>query len=149
MAPAASDWVEHAQATLERGGYRSSAPRTAVLTALADLGCSVTAKEIADRLSAGGRDVGLASIYRALELLERLRLARRVDAGEDVARYEPVDPAGAHHHHLVCDRCGDVSAFEDLELERAIAKLAARVDFAVDAHDVTLRGACPACRAGK
>ena len=94
----------------------------------ADLGCSVTAKEIADRLEAGGQDVGQASIYRALELLERLRLARRVDAGEGVARYEPVDPAAAHHHHLVCDRCGEVAAFEDAELERAIARLADRVD---------------------
>ncbi|HEU0025405.1 MAG TPA: transcriptional repressor [Thermoleophilaceae bacterium] len=147
MARTASDWVEHAHATLEGGGYRASAPRAAVVAALADLGCSVTAKEIADRLREGGRDVGVASIYRALELLERLRLARRVDAGEGVARYEPVDPGGEHHHHLVCDRCGEVAAFEDLELERAIARLADRVDYAVDAHDVTLRGACPACRA--
>jgi Fur family transcriptional regulator, ferric uptake regulator len=145
MAHTASDWVGHANATLERGGYRASAPRAAVVNALADLGCSVTAKEIFDRLEADGRDVGLASIYRALDLLERLRLARRVDAGETVARYEPVDPAGAHHHHLVCDSCGEVSAFEDVALERAIAQLADRVAYSVDAHDVTLRGACPAC----
>ena len=50
-----------------------------------------------------------------------------------------------HHHHLVCDSCGEVSAFEDVELERAIAQLADRVAYSVDAHDVTLRGACPAC----
>ncbi len=146
MARTASDWVGHAHAELERGGYRASAARGAVVAALADLGCSVTAKEISDRIEADGRDVGLASVYRALELLERLRLARRVDAGEGVARYEPVDPAGAHHHHLVCDRCGEVAAFEDVELERAIARLADRVSYSVDAHDVTLRGACPACR---
>ena len=145
MARTGSDWIGHANATLERDGYRASTARAAVVAALADLGCSVTAKEISDRLEADGRDVGLASIYRALELLERLRLARRVDAGEGVARYEPVDPAGAHHHHLVCDVCGEVAAFEDVELERAIARLADRVSYSVDAHDVTLRGACPAC----
>jgi len=141
----AADWVGHANATLARRGYRASAPRSAVLTALADLGCSVTAKEISDRIEAAGQDVGLASVYRALELLERLRLARRVDAGEGTARYEPIDPAGAHHHHLVCDRCGEVAAFEDVDLERAIARLADRVPYSVDAHDVTLRGECPAC----
>jgi Fur family ferric uptake transcriptional regulator len=145
MTRTASDWVGHANATLERGGYRASAARTAVVDTLADLGCSVTAKEISDRLQADGRDVGLASIYRALDLLERLRLARRVDAGEAVARYEPVDPAGTHHHHLVCDRCGEVATFEDVALERAIAQLADRVSYSVDAHDVTLRGACPTC----
>jgi Fur family ferric uptake transcriptional regulator len=140
-----SDWIGHARETLESDGYRQSAPRSAVVETLATLGCSVTAKEIADRLHQRGEDVGVASIYRTLELLERLRLARRVDAGEGTARYEPVDPAGAHHHHLVCDRCGEVAAFEDVELERAIARLADRVSYSVDAHDVTLRGECPAC----
>jgi Fur family transcriptional regulator, ferric uptake regulator len=141
-----TDWVGHAQRELERGGYRLSGPRSAVVETLDDLGCSVTAKEIADRLRDQGQDVGVASIYRTLELLDKLRLTRRVDAAEGIARYEPVDPSGEHHHHIFCDSCGEVSAFEDSELERAIERLAGRVDYAIDAHDVTLRGECPACR---
>jgi Fur family transcriptional regulator, ferric uptake regulator len=143
-----SDWVGHAQRELERGGYRLSGPRSAVVATLADLGCSVTAKEIADSLHRRGEDVGVASIYRTLELLDKLRLTRRVDAAEGVARYEPVGPKGEHHHHIVCESCGEVSAFEDSDLERAIEKLAGRVDYAIDGHDVTLRGECPACRRG-
>ena len=141
-----NDWVGHARDTLERDGYRLSAPRTAVVETLATLGCSVTAKEIADRLHERGEDVGVASIYRTLDLLDRLRLARRVDAAEGVARYEPIDPSGDHHHHLVCERCGEVVAFEDRDLEHAIERLSHRVDYAIDAHDVTLRGKCPSCR---
>jgi Fur family ferric uptake transcriptional regulator len=142
------NWVGHAQATLERDGYRLSAPRSAVVETLADLGCSVTAKEIGDHLRQRDEDVGVASIYRTLDLLERLGLARRVDAAEGIARYEPVDPSGEHHHHLVCASCGEVTAFEDRDLERAIERLSGRVDYAIDAHDVTLRGECPACRTG-
>jgi Fur family ferric uptake transcriptional regulator len=142
------DWVGHAHTTLEQDGYRLSAPRSAVVESLADLGCSVTVREIADHLQERGSDIGVASIYRTLELLDRLRLARRVDAGEGIARYEPIHPSGDHHHHLVCDRCGEVTAFEDRELERAIERLSERVDYAIDAHDVTLRGECPACRTG-
>ncbi len=142
----AVDWIEHARVTIERDGYRLSAPRSAVVECLADLGCSVTAKEIADRLHERGSDVGVASIYRTLDLLHSLHLARRVDMAEGVARYEPIDPSGDHHHHLVCQSCGEVTAFEDRELERAIERLADRVDYAVDAHDVTLRGHCPHCR---
>jgi Fur family ferric uptake transcriptional regulator len=141
------DWVGHARDTLERDGYRLSAPRSAVVETLATLGCSVTAKEIGDRLHERGEDVGVASIYRTLDLLDRLRLARRVDAAEGVARYEPIDPSGEHHHHLVCERCGEVVAFEDRDLERAIERLSHRVDYAIHAHDVTLRGKCPSCRA--
>lgn len=140
------NWVGHARDTLERDGYRLSAPRSAVVETLATLGCSVTAKEIADQLRERGEDVGVASIYRTLDLLDRLRLARRVDAAEGVARYEPIDPSGEHHHHLVCERCGEVTAFEDHELEHAIKQLSKRVEYAIDAHDVTLRGECPGCR---
>ena len=136
----------HAHARLERDGYRVSAPRSAVVETLAALGCSVTAKEIADRLRDRDADVGVASIYRTLELLDRLGLARRVDAAEGIARYEPIDPSGEHHHHLVCERCGEVTAFEDGELERAIERLSDRLEYAIDAHDVTLRGECPGCR---
>jgi Fur family transcriptional regulator, ferric uptake regulator len=140
------DWVGHARGTLERAGYRLSAPRSAVVETLATLGCSVTAKEIADRLREREVDVGVASIYRTLDLLDQLRLARRVDAAEGVARYEPIDPSGEHHHHLFCARCGQVRAFEDRALEHAIEQLSRRVDYAVDTHDVTLRGECPRCR---
>ncbi len=141
-----TDWTQHAQRELEREGYRLSGPRSAVVETLDDLGCSVTAQEIADRLHDQGQDIGVASIYRTLELLDKLRLTRRVDAAEGVARYEPLNPSGEHHHHIVCDSCGQVTAFEDPELERAIDRLAGRVDYAIEGHDVTLRGECPACR---
>jgi Fur family ferric uptake transcriptional regulator len=147
MKAAVSEWQEHAQGVLSRAGYRASAPRAAVVGALSELGCSVTAKEIADLLDEQGQSVGLASIYRALDLLDRMRLVNRFEVGEGVARYEPAHPGGAHHHHLVCQSCGNVSAFEDPGLERAIEKLSRRVDYAIDAHDVTLRGECPACHA--
>jgi Fur family ferric uptake transcriptional regulator len=144
---AVSQWSGHARQALERAGYRSSIPRAAVVEAVAELGCAVTARDISNLLAGRGQAVGLASIYRALELLERLRLVQRFEVGEGGARYEPVQPGGEHHHHLVCDRCGEVSAFEDPALERAIERLSSRVDYAVGGHDVTLRGECPACHA--
>ena len=147
-ATAGETWAGHARRTLGHAGYRESAPRTLVVDALAELGCSVTARDIADRVASSGRRVGLASVYRALELLAELGLVQRFDVGEGVARFEPALPSGEHHHHLVCDRCGGVTPFEDGALERAIEQLSGRVDFAIDAHDVTLRGECPACRAG-
>jgi Fur family transcriptional regulator, ferric uptake regulator len=130
-------------------GTEPAPPRAAVVDALAEGGCSVTAREIADRLHDRGRTVGLASVYRALELFEGMGLVERFEVGEGVARYEPADPGGDHHHHLVCDSCGNVTAFEDPDLERAIDHLSSRVDFAIDAHDVTLRGECPACHSAR
>jgi Fur family transcriptional regulator, ferric uptake regulator len=141
-------WTEHTLQTLASAGHRASGPRAEVISAIAELGCSVTAREVADVLHDRGSGVGLASIYRALDLLERLSLVKRFDVGEGIARYEPAHPSGEHHHHIVCDSCGTVEPFEDDALERAIGRLSDRVDFTVAAHDVTLHGECPACRAG-
>jgi Fur family ferric uptake transcriptional regulator len=139
-------WREHALEALRRGGYRSGGARTAVIELLARQDCCLTAQEIFDHLRDDGRAVGIASVYRALDLLTGLKLVQRLDIGEGVARFEPAHAGGEHHHHLVCDRCGAVQAFEDAELEDALDRLAERVGFAIGGHDVVLRGACPACR---
>jgi Fur family ferric uptake transcriptional regulator len=108
----------------------------------------LSASEIADQLRAGGREVGVATVYRTLELLESMRLVQRLDIGGGSARFEPALPGGEHHHHhLVCDRCGRVTPFEDARLERAIADLGRRLDHSVGDHDVILRGECPRCAA--
>jgi len=143
----AQDWTEHARDVLADAGHRASSPREEVVEAIASLGCSVTAREVSDLLRERGSGVGLASIYRALELLERLGLIKRFDVGEGVARYEAAHPSGEHHHHVVCDSCGTVEPFEDEALEKAINHLSDKVSFEVAAHDVTLHGECPACRA--
>lgn len=138
-------WVEHAAEALRRAGHRSSAPRMAVVETLGRHECVLTAREIADRLRSEGRDVGVATVYRALELLEGLGLLHRLETGEGPTRYEPAHPTGEHHHHLVCERCGRVSPFEDQGVERSLGKLARRLDFRVEGHDVVLRGKCVAC----
>ena len=108
--------------------------------------CCLTAQEIFDHLRSGDRRVGIASVYRTLELLSKLNLVRRVDIGT-AACYEPAHPGGEHHHHVVCDRCGTVAAFEDRGLEDAIDRLGRRLKYKVGVHEVVLRGACPECRA--
>jgi Fur family ferric uptake transcriptional regulator len=85
-------------------------------------------------------------VYRTLELLTALGLTQRVDLGSGTARFEPVQPGGDHHHHVVCDDCGRVEPFSDTALERAISSAAGRVGYSVAAHEVVLRGACGDCR---
>jgi Fur family ferric uptake transcriptional regulator len=142
-----SDWSAHAATALARRGGRRSTAREAVLGALAAQDCCASAQEIHERLRAEGTRVGIASVYRTLELLHDQGLVTRVDTGDGVARFEPALPGGEHHHHVVCTRCGAVEPFEDEALEAAIQTIGARVDFEVTGHDVALRGRCRACRA--
>jgi Fur family transcriptional regulator, ferric uptake regulator len=143
-----SDWREHTLATLSAAGYRRGGARNAIVELLDAQDCALTAQEIDDRLRADGRSVGRASVYRILEMLTELRLVTRIDVGQGVARYERHLPDGEHHHHLVCDNCGQVAPFEDPALEQAIERVSRRLSFAVDDHDVVLHGACSDCRTG-
>ena len=143
-----SGWVEHTAATLRRAGHPSTGPRMAVVELLGRQECVVSARDIADALRAEGRDVGIATVYRALERLDALGLVQRLDVSKGSARYEPADPSGRHHHHAVCDSCGRVTPFDDRQLERALDQLARRLDFRVEGHDVVLRGDCEDCVSG-
>ena len=132
-------WLEHSNDVLRGAGLRASAGRSAVVELLACQSCLLSAQDISDRLRAEGSRGSTATVYRALETLHELGLVRRFDSGEGVARYEPVDPSGDHHHHIVMEDSGDVLPFEDAELERAIAGLGERLGMSVTSHDVILR----------
>jgi Fur family ferric uptake transcriptional regulator len=140
-------WQDHAREALRRGRGRSGAAREAVISHLAAQDCCLSAQELFDQLRADGRSAGLASVYRALEQLADMRLVHRIDLGDGVARFEPAHPSGAHHHHhLVCGECGKVETFDDPGLERALSRVAGSHGYALDDHDVVLRGACADCR---
>jgi Fur family ferric uptake transcriptional regulator len=138
-------WTTHALDALDDAGYRSGGARRAVVDLLGRQNCCLSAQEIFDRLRAARRPVGIASVYRALDTLADLRLVKRIDAGDGVARYERARPGGDHHHHLVCRDCGKVEAFSDPRLERAIGRVAGGLGYAVDEHEVVLTGACADC----
>jgi Fur family transcriptional regulator, ferric uptake regulator len=140
-------WTTHALEALDVAGYRRGGARRAVVELLGRQNCCMSAHEIHDRLRRARRPVGIASVYRALETLADLRLVKRVDAGDGVARFEPARPDGDHHHHLVCRDCGKVEAFSDERLERAIDKVAGGLGYSVDEHEVVLTGACSDCLA--
>ena len=141
-----SEWTQLAHAALHQAGHRSGGARAAVIELLAAEACCLSAQEIADRLRGRGRPVGTASVYRALDLLTRAGVVARVEVGGGGARYEAIAPGGEHHHHLVCDSCGEITPFSDPALERAIDRLGGRVRHGVRGHEVVLRGDCPRCR---
>jgi Fur family transcriptional regulator, ferric uptake regulator len=139
-------WAEETAAALRSRGHRSGGARQAVIELLGRQPCCLTAQEIFDQLRSEGRRVGIASIYRSLEQLTRDGYVQRIDIGAGISRFEPIHAGGEHHHHLVCDDCGKVEAFEDAALEAALARVAGGRGYVVGGHDVLLRGACGDCR---
>ena len=138
-------WSEHVHGVLARAGLRRGGARERIIELLAAEPCALSAVEVEDTLRAQGQRIGRASIYRVLELLVEHGLVERVTVGHGLSRFERVLPSGEHHHHLVCDRCGRLVAFDDQGLERAIDKVSERLGVRVEHHEVVLRGACEDC----
>ena len=92
----------------------------------------------------GGLRVGIASVYRALEGMDRGGLVQRIDLGDGVARFEPVLPGGEHRRQLATTAEG--RAVRDPALEVALERIAGGRGYEVEAHDVVLRGACGECQ---
>ena len=138
-------WAEHVHETLARAGLRRGGARERVIGLLEAEPCALTAVEIEDALRDLGRPTGRASVYRVLELLVEHGLVERIEVGDGLARFERSSPAGDHHHHLVCEECGKLIAFDDPGLEKAIDSLCKRLGVRVEHHEVLLRGACGDC----
>lgn len=86
--------------------------------------------------------VAYATIYNALNWLERKGMIARVDFAEEAARYDPIIE---RHDHLVCTRCG---ALKDVRLEfsaSALGHAIRRAGFRIERYRTELFGLCGAC----
>jgi Fur family transcriptional regulator, ferric uptake regulator len=139
-------WIESALERLRATSGRSGTARREVVEFLGRQDCCFSAQEIHDRLRERGARVGIASVYRTLEGLDRSGLVQRIDLGDGVSRFEPAVSGDEHHHHFVCDDCGKVEPFADAALEATLARIAGGHGYALETHDVVLRGGCGTCR---
>ena len=145
MASEVSDWQARALGRLRGGGRRTGGARDAVISVLDRHDCAVSAQETSELLGREGLEVGIASVYRALETLHSLGLVRRLELGDGVARFEPALPSGEHHHHVVCEVCGQVTPFHDDGLEAAMLGVEASLPHSVSSHEVVIHGTCAGC----
>ncbi|HEY3108122.1 MAG TPA: transcriptional repressor [Chloroflexota bacterium] len=137
MTPAADEILGH----LHRLGHNRSDRRRAVVEAVCARSGSFAAQEIADELAP--RQIGRATVYRTIAVMQELGYLSRLHVGEECHRYALCD---ATHHHLVCTSCGQVFPFDECEVEQTAARAAARVGFAVAGHHVDIYGRCATCQ---
>lgn len=109
----------------------------------------LTAEEIFSYVKVGCPDIGLATVYRTIQLLNEMHLIDRVNFDDGFVRYEmgsALESGRKHrHHHLICIKCGRVFSFQEDLLEELEAKIAATTGFVVVNHDVRLYGCCVEC----
>ena len=129
-------------------GLRLTAPRRAVVDVLVQHPAPLSVAEIHARLD--NRRINVVSVYRTVRLLLDLELVRIADESRGTQRFELAETFTGHHHHLVCQECGQVEDLQGCWLgQEMLDALHRRVQrlrrFRVTAHDLKLFGLCAAC----
>lgn len=127
---------------LREHGHRATGSRRAVHAVLAMSSGHLSAEQVASLVD---RDISLATVYRALAVLQAVGVARSVRLGEDGSASWELSHSD-EHAHLVCTTCGDV----DHHVGSAVAHLRDHLDndhgFAASAVELLVSGTCSACR---
>lgn len=126
--------------------YKLTAQRKDILDVLIDnSGKHYSAEELYEEVKRINPDIGLATVYRTLELMCQLGIAHQLDFDYNFKRYE-LNLEGEHHHHLICIDCGKIIEFNDQDLEDFEKRLEEDYQFRIIEHRIKFYGQCKECK---
>lgn len=140
--------IERIKKQLHAKGYKLTPQREGTLTVLLEREEDhLSAEEVFLLVKEKEPDIGLATVYRTLELLCELNVVDKINFGDGVSRYDLRKEGVEHfHHHLVCMECGAVEEImEDLlsDVEKVVEE---EWQFQVKDHRLTFHGICRNCQ---
>ena len=128
-------------------GLRVTEPRrTLALLLVETAGSEFTAEQLWDMALARDPDVGRATVFRAIEVLQELHLLHRVEFADGSHRFRFCHEAGQHHHHITCSVCGSVSEIDTCLSEEQLAAIEKLAGFVIEGHRLEFFGRCARCR---
>lgn len=135
---------------LREKGLKVTSQRLMVLNILSAHGDEhLTVEEIYDLAKEESPEIGLATIYRTVQVLLELHVIEKVTFDDGFARYElngEETGSGHRHHHDICTQCGKVYSLETDLLDTLEKQVFESLGFEVTDHEVKLYGLCSACR---
>ena len=129
-------------AYLARLGLRQTKQRRIILDAVLALGSHVDAETISREAKTMDESIGLATVYRSLQLMIGAGIIAERMFDKDRAYFEVIDPSLQHHDHFICTRCGKIVEFFDAELEELQVRIASRLGYRLTDHRMDLYGDC-------
>jgi len=140
--------TEKLKQDLKERGYKLTPQRRAILNVIIDNeGKHLSPEEIYDQVKMECPEIGLATVYRTVQLLEKMGILYKMNFDDGVSRYELVHSTEDHqHHHLICLKCGAIEEVEDDLLEVLEDRISKKYDFSIENHDVKFYGYCKRCK---
>lgn len=128
-------------------GYKLTPQRKAILDIISlHRGEHLSSEDVYRLATLTHPGIGLATVYRALPILEKMDLIKKIHLDDGYIRYEFNDTSRVHtHHHLICTRCGAVSEFQEDMLEDLEKQIHENSGFHITNHSVKFYGLCSHC----
>ncbi len=140
--------LEDLRDALRTKGYKLTPQRRSVLNVMINhLGEHLTAEEIYDEVRGECPDIGLATVYRTLQLLSDMKILMKLNLDDGITRYEMnLDDKHHHHHHLICENCGKILEVKYDLLDSVEKKIEAEYNFVIQNHKLKFYGLCKDCQ---
>lgn len=145
MRTGSRDRIERLYEAVRRSGCRLTPARRAILDVLLSSGDHLSAESIADLVSRKVPGTDRSTVYRSLNALEQIGVLDHVHLGHSRAVWHLAD---TDHHHLVCERCENVTEVPMQIFDSARSELERRYGFRSDTVHFAIVGLCSRCRAG-
>lgn len=130
---------------LSKHQLKQTKQRVYIIDRFLELDTHIDAEGLHNDIKSKGVNVGLATIYRTLNLLEKAKLVEQRAFADGRTLYELNTP-NEHHDHLVCSECDVVIEFENKEIEDLQIEVAKKFGFKLTNHRLDLFGICPKCQ---
>lgn len=125
---------------LTNAGLRLTKPRTEIFNTLKSFNKPMSIIDIINACSS----VDKVSVYRTIDLFTKLRIVSMIPHGWKHL-YELAEPFSPHHHHLVCEKCGNLTEIHSKKLESMITNLTHEHGFMASGHHFEITGLCSEC----
>jgi len=135
--------LENVAQQLARHKFKLTRQRHAVIDVLTDARSPMTPANVFESAQRQCPDLGLATVYRTLEILEELSLIRRVHLDEHCEGFAL--SATSHGHHAICMQCNRVVEFTGCDISQVMASAARQTGFHIEEHWLELMGMCNDC----
>ncbi|ACQ51550.1 Fur family transcriptional regulator [Clostridium botulinum] len=148
MADFKREEIEKLKEELKSKGYKLTPQRRAIIDMIKKHeGSHLTTEELYDLVKEECPEIGLATVYRTVQLLEEMGVIYKLDLDDGCSRYELVNKDENHqHHHLICSKCNKVIEVKDDFLEDLEENIEEEYNFKIENHSLKFYGICKECQ---
>lgn len=132
---------------LKEKGLKLTPQRRSILDVIIENeGSHLSTEEIYDLVKKKCPEIGLATVYRTMQMFDEAAIVYKHNFNDGRSRYELNSNEDHQHHHLICTNCGRVVEVEEDLLEQLENEIEKKYDFLIINHNVKFFGYCNFCK---